>query len=567
MITEHDILLFLLQLLLLLGCARALGELFRRWGQPAIVAEVLVGMIFGPSILGNIARPLYDFMFPADHSQHKVMMETMSQVGVLFLLLVNGLDVDISMAWKQRRDSFAIAVSDIIIPLAIGFGAAMLIPKSFMVDDRRILFAAFVGTAATISALPVAMRALHDLNMLRTDMGLLIISALTINDVVGWVLFTIILGIASPTGVDLMYIARVLLATIGFAAFCLTLGRRLATIALYRLKGLGLPEPATSLTFVVLMGLAGGTITQLVGIHALFGFFLAGIMIGDSPAMSERTKEIIEQMVYSIFVPLFFVGIGMKIDFQHFNVLLVVGLSAVRIVARFIGAYVGTLKSSVAVHDRVPISVAHTPGGAMEIVVGAVAREMGLISPEIFAALVFGAVVSSALVGPWLAWAMKRRRKIRVLDFFIPKAFVLDLKAHTVPDVIRELAESLAHESGMPPADAIAQAVQDREQTMSTAAGESVAFPHARMTAITKPAVVMGISSAGIEWDAPDGRSVHYVFMILTPADDIESQVTILAAIARMISKPENKSRLLLAGDNAQAWETIKASLIAEKTD
>jgi len=563
-LTERNILIFLVELLVLLGLARILGEMFRRWGQPVVVAELLVGIVFGPTVLGRVAPGIYAGIFPPHDAVQSTMIETVSWIGVLFLLLANGQDVDISVAWKQRKDSLTIALSDVIIPIILGMGAALLIPQRFLVESQnRLLFAGFVGTALTISALPVALRAMHDLNILKSDMGLLIVSALTINDVLGWVLFTIILGLGTGK-VNPFYIGGVLAATVGFAAFCLLIGRRLVDSALTKLKQTDLPQPGSSLTFAVLLGLACGAVTQLIGIHALFGFFLAGIMVGDSPAMSERTREIIDQMVYSIFVPLFFVGIGLKVDFlEGANIPLMLSLAVVGTFGRYIGAYVGTLGSSVARSDRVPIAVAHTPGGAMEIVIGLVAYEAGIITEPIFVAIVFVAVSSSLLVGPWLAWSLKRRRKIRILDFFVHKAFVLRLTGERPPDAIRQLCQSAAVVPGMPDADTLYQAVSDRERTMSTATGSGVAFPHARMQQIKLPKVIVGISRTGIEWDAPDGIDVKWVFMILTPADDVESQVTILAALARMMMQPGVKARLLAAETPQQAWDVLKASVPA----
>ena len=563
-LTERHILILLVELLVLLGLARILGEVFRRLGQPVVVAELLVGILFGPTVLGRIAPDVYAFIFPPNDAVQSTMLETVSWIGVLFLLLANGQDVDISVAWKQRKDSLVIALNDVVIPMILGMGAALLIPERFMVaSQNRLLFAGFVGTALTISALPVALRAMHDLNILKSDMGLLIVSALTINDVLGWVLFTIILGLGTGK-VNPLYIGGVLAATVGFAAFCLLIGRRLVDLALTKLKQTDLPQPGSSLTFAVVLGLACGAITQLIGIHALFGFFLAGIMVGDSPAMSERTREIIDQMVYSIFVPLFFVGIGLKVDFlAGANVPLMLSLAAVGTFGRYIGAYVGTLGSSVARSDRVPIAIAHTPGGAMEIVIGLVAYEAGIISGPVFVAIVFVAVSSSLLVGPWLAWALHRRRKLRILDFLVPKAFVMGLAGERPLDAIRRLCESAAAVPGMPDADALYQAVAERERTMSTATGGGVAFPHARMPQIKSPKVIVGVSKAGIEWDAPDGFDVKWVFMILTPADDVESQVTILAALARTMMQPAVKERLLAAQAPLQVWDVLKTSLPA----
>jgi len=563
-LNEENILVFLIQMLVLLALARGLGELFRRYGQPAIAAEVLVGVLAGPTVLGRVSPQLFEHLFPPGVAQQAA-LETVSWVGVLFLLLSSGLDVDISMAWKQRRNSSTIAFSDIIIPFVLAFLAAFLIPRNYLPPGAGIIIsAAFVGTALTISDLPVALRALHDLKILKTDMGLLILSALTINDIVGWLVFTLILGAAVGTGTAAGAVIT-FAGTIAFAAFCLTLGRRLVDRGLMLLRKVDAPQPGTSLTFVVLVGLLCGAFTQALGIHALFGFFLAGIMAGGSGAMSERSREIIDQMVHSIFVPLFFVGIGLRVDFlEGFDPLLVLGLTVVGIGGRFMGAYLGSMKSDIAPPDRMPVAIAHTPGGAMQVVVALLALEIGLIGLPVFVAIIFGAVASSTIVGPWMAWSLKRRRKISVQSFFMPQRFVMELQADAPLGAIRELSESLAREDGMPPAETILDAVASREKMMSTGIGSGAACPHARMPSVDNPRVVLGRSLAGIPWDSPDGQPVHLVFMILTPAADVESQVTILEAIARMLLIPDARKQLIEAAHSDDAWRLLRKNLQAK---
>jgi len=563
---EAELLRFLIQILLLLGCARALGELFRRWGQPAVIGELLVGVVFGPSILGQITalQPLFDYLFPAGpEATWKLRFETIAEFGVLFLLLANGLEVDVSVVWRQRKEATIISVSDVFLPLIAGFIMALFIPSRFMagVDPNRYVFAYLVGTAVTIGALPVAVRALHDINILRTDIGLLILSALTANDIIGWVLFTIAVGLAIGE-VSVARVFTVLFFTLGFTAACMTFGRILVDRALKKLNDWPVPQPGSSLTFVVLVGILGGAITTYIGIHALFGFFMAGIMAGDSDALSERSREIISQMVYSIFVPLFFVNIGLQVDFvSHFHLGLALLITAVCVGGRYAGAWLGSLGTSVAKKDRGPIAVAHTAGGAMAIVVALLALQEKVVTEEVFVAVVFSAILSSITLGPWLTWTIRRRQVVKILDFFRPKLFVTDMKAVTRYESIRELAEAGAADKTLPDAETIAAAVIDREKMQSTATGQGIAFPHARMEQVSEPRVLMGLSMLGTDWDAPDGLPVRWVFLVLTPADDLDSQLVILSSIARVIMQPQVKSDLLLAKDSSKAWSILKQAL------
>ncbi|MBN1974591.1 MAG: cation:proton antiporter [Sedimentisphaerales bacterium] len=561
-LSEEHIFLFLVQVFLLLGLSRGLGQIFTRFKQPALTAEILVGVFLGPTILGRIAPSLQTHLFPAELIQQN-MLETVAWLGVLFLLLEMGLEMDFISAWRQRGDAVKIALSDIIIPMVVAFVPAMLIPDKFLTDpNQRLVFALFMAAALTISAMPVAARALHDLRLSKTDLGFLIMSALSVNDIIGWFIFTLVLALFTRPEMSFMQHLLIMALTIIFSIICLTLGRFGSSAVIHRIKRHNLPEPASSLTFICLLGLACGAITTKIGIHALFGFFIAGIMAGQSPALSERTRQIISQMVYAIFVPLFFANIGLKIDFlKSFNWLLVLVITVVGIGGRFLGAWIGVKLTKIGKANRLSIAIAHTPGGAMEIVVGILALEYGVISEPIFVAIVFGAVISSIILGPSLAYSIKRRPQISVLEFFSRTDIIPSIKAHTREHAIEELADLAAEHESISAVQQLRQAVLNREKAMGTAMEEGIAVPHARTDLIKKPLVVVGRSQAGIDWDSPDGKEAQLIFLILTPQSDDETQVQILGHIARVMSDSSVREELNNAPDSATMWDIIHKAL------
>lgn len=561
-LSEEHIFLFLVQVFLLLGLSRGLGQIFARYKQPALTAEILVGVFLGPTILGRFAPGLHTMIFPADMVQQN-MLETVAWLGVLFLLLEMGMEMDFIAAWRQRGDAVKIAVSDIIIPMIVAFIPALLIPDRFLADtNQRIIFACFIAAAMTISAMPVAARALHDLRLSKTDLGFLIMSALSINDIIGWLIFTLVLAMATKPEMGMMSNLLIMGGTIVFTIICLTVGRIGASAAISRIKKRNLPEPASSLTLICLLGLACGAITSKIGIHSLFGFFIAGIMAGQSPALSQRTRQIISQMVYAIFVPLFFANIGLKIDFlAGFNLWLVLLVTVIGIGGRFLGAWLGVMLTKIGSANRLSIAIAHTPGGAMEIVVGIIALENGVITEPIFVAIIFGAVASSVILGPWLAYSINRRKKISVLEFFSRVAIVPSIKASSREHAIGELAELAAEHESISGIEQLKQAVLEREQAGGTAMEEGIAVPHARTALIKKPLVVIGRSSGGIEWDSPDGKPARIIYLILTPQNDDESQVQILGHIARLMSESSMRNELYNAADAAAIWNVIYQAL------
>jgi Kef-type K+ transport system membrane component KefB/mannitol/fructose-specific phosphotransferase system IIA component (Ntr-type) len=558
-LNEHNIFLFLVQVFILLACARGLGELFRKWKQPPLTAEILVGIVLGPSILGRFFPELFLTIFPNDVIQQN-MLETVAWIGVLFLLMETGLEIDFASAWRQRGDALKIAVADIIIPMLIAFIPCYFLPAHYLSDpNQRVIFSLFMATVMTISAMPIAARALHDLKLSKTDLGFLIMSALSVNDIIGWMIFTLVLGYFTQAGLNLGNVFTVTAATMAFTVVCLTVGRKFTDRVLAGIKKMNMPQPGVPLTFICLLGLLCGAITQKIGIHALFGFFLAGIMAGGSRALSENVRQVISQMVYAIFVPLFFVNIGLKVDFlRSFDVFLVVLICVVGIGGRFLGAWMGVNWTKLSKSNRLSIAIAHTPGGAMEIVVGLLALEYNLITETVFVAIVAGALISSIILGPWFNYSIRKRREVSVLEYITARNIIGTIRRAERNDAIRELCELAASQDDMPDLESMYAAVLKRENDMGTAIEEGVAVPHARLTMLKRPHIYIGRSTDGIEWDSPDGKATRIIFLILTPEDDYDSQLQILGFIANTMSDEGTREAIMKAQDGHELWGIVQ---------
>lgn len=557
-LSESHIFIFLVQVFLLLGLARGLGEVFRRWNQPALTAEILVGVLLGPSIFGRFFPEFQAMIFPIELVQQN-MLETVTWLGVLFLLLETGMEVELSSAWRQRKDALKIALSDIIIPMVIAFIPCYFLSSHYLVNpDQRLIFSLFMATVMTISAMPIAARALHDLKLSKTDLGSLIMSALSINDIIGWLIFTIVLGVFTQASIDIPHIIIIIAATICFTILSLTIGRTLSINTIARIKNCKMPEPGSSLTFICLLGLFCGAITQKIGIHALFGFFIAGIMVSEAKALSERTRQVISQMVYAIFVPLFFASIGLKIDFiKNFDLFLVLLISVIGIGGRFLGAWIGASFTENSTGNRFSIAVAHTPGGAMEIVIGVLALEYNLITETVFIAIVFAAVFSSIILGPWLNYSVSRRRKINILEYFSRRMIFSNLKSFNKDGVIHELCEMAAEEIETYDSKELTTVVLNREKDIRTAIENGIAIPHARLASLKKPVVVFGRSISGVEWNSPDGQLTNIIFLTFTPEKDSDVQLQIISAIAKFMSDPQMKVDLRKAEDEHALWSIL----------
>jgi Kef-type K+ transport system membrane component KefB len=564
-VTEHHLLVFLVQVLLLLALARGIGQFLRRRGHPPLVGEILVGILLGPTILGRLAPAWQLALFPPDPLQH-VMLETVSWIGVLFLLLETGLEVDASAAWRQRGPALRIGIIGVIVPLVLGFLLSLWLPDRYLADpSNRLTFALFLGTTMAISAMVIIARVLHDLDLVKTDLGLLTLCGYAVNDILAWVIFSLVLGLATQATLHVSSVAFLLVVTVLFTIACLTIGLRVVDRTIGYITANIPQQSGAVLTFVCCVGLLCGAITQRLGLTALLGFFLAGIMAGEAQALSEHVRNVLTQMVHAIFVPLYFAGIALQVDFlENFDLLLVVFVTVVSIGGKFYGAWIGAGGTDLSAADRLSIGIAFTPSGVTGIVVAAVALEYGILTVPVFVAIVFSAVISSLVVGPWLAWSIRRRREVNILEFFDRRSVSASLAGTTPSAAIRELCERVAACNEHLSADVLYAAVRQREDLMGTGIGNGIAVPHARLPDLQKPVLTLGRSLPGIEWDSPDGQPVHLVFLLLTSEHEEGQQLQILAALGRAMGQGDARLHLGLAESSDQIWSVLQDALRAQ---
>lgn len=564
--SEQQLLIFLLQVLVLLSFARGAGELLRWWGYPPLIGEIAVGIALGPTLLGRFLPALQLAVFPEDELQ-RVMLATVSGFGVLFLLLETGLEVDASAAWRQRGPALKIGIIGVLVPLVLGFLLSLQLPGYYHADpERPVVFALFLATTMSISAIAVMARVLHDLDLVKSDLGLLTLCGYAINDILAWIIFSLLLALGTQSTLGVHSVVFFVFTVLAFTTLCLTFGRRLVDRTIAAITQTLPQQPGAVLTFVCCLGLLCGVITQWMGLNALFGFFLAGIMAGESRALSERIRQILSQMVHAVFVPLYFAGIGLYLDFvSNFDLVLVIFVTVVSFFGKFLGAWVGTLGTTLSRDDRLSIGIAFTPGGVMEIILARIALEQHIFTAPIFVAVVFAALLSSLLVGPCLVWSIQRRREVPILEFFSRRAVIPRLRGATRWEVMRELAQAVEEHDGVPDLDTLVSAVRKREELMGTGLENGLAIPHARVETLTKPVLTFGRSIAGVEWDTPDGRPVHFVFLLLTPLADEGLQLQCLAALARGMTSTSARQQLAEAETEREIWLALQDILGAQK--
>jgi Kef-type K+ transport system membrane component KefB len=402
--SEHDFALFLFQLFVVLLTALGLGELFRRLGQPTIVGEILGGVILGPSVFGALAPNLWESFLPGAQTQ---LLGNTAWLGSVFFLLLAGTEVNLTTLHREGRAVLWTSFTALVVPFALGVVFALNIGEKHLADPSRLwIFALFIGTAMSVSAIPVIARILMELDLLKKPIGTIIIGAAVVNDLIGWIFFAVILGMIGTNVAD-KSVTAIILLTLFFALFCLTLGRK-AVAWLFRLFHVRQLPREGILGFAALLAFLCAGITQWIGIHAIFGAFLAGVMLGETEEVKTHTHAALHNFVVYVFAPIFFATMGMRANFlRDFDLSLVAGVFVVACAGKMIGGAAGALLGGMKIKDALAAGFGLNARGAMEIILAFLALEYDLINEQVFVALVITAVGTAAMSGPLIKWTMK----------------------------------------------------------------------------------------------------------------------------------------------------------------
>jgi Kef-type K+ transport system membrane component KefB len=408
-LSQLEIMRLLVQLGVMLVFGRLLAELARKLKQPTVVGEILAGIILGPTILGMVSPEWFEIIFPRGSSG--LVLDGFVQVAVVMLLFIAGLEVDLHIVLQQGRQAFFTSTLGLLIPFLIGFTFPYFFPDFFgFADGDSLAFALFMGTSMAITALPVIARILMDLGIFKTRMGMLVISSAMINDLIGWLIFSVVLGMIGK-GHQNVTLWQTVMLTLGFTIAMLTLGRGILNRTLPWVNK-QLAWPGGLLSLALASCFLAASFTEYIGIHAIFGAFIFGVALGDSEHMSERAKEIIHQFINNIFAPLFFVAIGLRVNFiANFDAMLTLAILIIAFAGKILGSGWGTRLGGFSWKESLAAGFGMNARGAMEIILGLIALENGLINEKVFVSLVIMALITSMTSGPLMKWSLSRQWK------------------------------------------------------------------------------------------------------------------------------------------------------------
>ena len=408
---HHELLLVLLQLSFLLLASRGLGELMRRINLPPVVGELLAGVLLGPSILGAIAPGVQSYIFP--HSQEQSnLLGVVSWLGVLFLLVVTGLETDLNLILRKGKSALFISIGGIIIPFAIGFGLGWVLPESFLASpDKRLIFSLFIATAMSISAVPVIAKVLMDMNLIRRDIGQVTLAAGMTDDTIGWILLSVVSGLAHSGQFDLKTVVVSIGSAILFLAIAFTVGRSLID-QIFRWTDENIGGVTASLSMAIILSLLAAALTHELGLEAALGAFAFGILIGESRRFNNEAGHILEVITAGFLAPIFFASAGLKVDLLKLLVpqTLVFGLIvlAIACIGKFAGAYLGARLGGLSHWEGLAMGSGMNARGAMEIIVATIGLSLGILNEQMYSIIVMVAIITSLMAPPLLRWTLSK---------------------------------------------------------------------------------------------------------------------------------------------------------------
>ena len=411
MAADHTLAIFAAELILLLLVGRLLGELMNRLGQPALFGQLLAGVLLGPSVFGMLLPELRAVVFP-DNKTIKTMIDAVSQIGILLLLLMTGMETNLALVQRRKRAVVSSSLCGIAVPFACGVALAYALPTDIVpTHENRLVTALFLGTALAISSVKIVAMTLMEIGVIRRDIGQLILATAILDDTIAWIIIAVISGIALHGGVDLQAVGASLAGTALFLAFSLTIGRRLVAWLIVRVNDhMTIEMPVITAILVVMLSLA--LTTELIGVHTALGAFIAGILIGQSPILTEHIEGQLRGFIIAFFSPVFFAVAGLGMDLRTLMdptlLLFTLAVIAVASVGKFAGALLGGELGGLTWRESIALATGLNARGSTEVIIASIGLTMGALSKELYTMVVAMAVVTTMAMPPMLRWVMTR---------------------------------------------------------------------------------------------------------------------------------------------------------------
>jgi len=403
---DHPLSRLLLQIIAIVSFARLLGFLFRKIGQPSVIGEIIAGIALGPSLLGWLLPDVSAFLFA---KEQVASLQLLSQIGLILFMFIIGMELNPSAIRERIHSAVVISHASILFPFLLGMGLSLYLYRDHAPDNIAFLsFALFMGISMSITAFPVLARILQERNMSSSRLGSLALACAAADDVTAWSILAAVVAIAR-TGSALRALPVVFFAAVFFFIMIRLIRPLMARFGeIYTSRdNLGPGAVIAVFLFVFLSAFS----TELIGIHALFGAFLAGAVIPSARKFRTLISEKIHDLSVLVLLPLFFAFSGLRTQIGMLNTpsawILCGVIILIAVTGKFAGSAIAAKTAGESWRDSLSIGVLMNTRGLMELIVLNIGYELGILSPEIFSMMVIMALVTTFMTGPGMSFLQK----------------------------------------------------------------------------------------------------------------------------------------------------------------
>ena len=398
---KHPLALLLAQIITIVLVARIFGWIFRKIGQPTVIGEIIAGIVLGPSLFGLYFPDLKESLFPLESLGN---LYVLSQVGLILFMYVIGMELDLKVLKNKANEAVVISHASIVIPFALGIGLSYFIYHQFApVGVEFLSFSLFMGIAMSITAFPVLARIVQERGIHKTRLGTIVITCAAADDITAWCLLAAVIAIVKAgsfvssfyiIGLAIVYVLMMLFVVKPFL-------KRVGD--LYAKKD-NIKKSVVAIFLLTLI--VSSYLTEVIGIHALFGAFMAGAIMPDLSKFRNIIIEKVEDVSVILLLPLFFVFTGLRTEIGLINEPYLWKVTGCIILVAVVGKFFGSALAARFVgqnwRDSLTIGALMNTRGLMELVVLNIGYELGVLSPKIFTMMVIMALVTTFMTGPLL---------------------------------------------------------------------------------------------------------------------------------------------------------------------
>ncbi|MBS1687656.1 MAG: cation:proton antiporter [Bacteroidetes bacterium] len=398
---SHPLAVFILQLVIIIAVSRVCAYLFKKIGQPAVMGEIIAGILLGPSLFGTLIPGFTNFVFPASSLNN---LQMLSQVGLILFMFVIGMELDINVIKKKAGPAFIISYASIIFPFGLGMLLSYYLYSYYAPAGVPFYaFSLFVGISMSITAFPVLARIIQERKMTNTKTGIIALTAAAAGDITVWCVLAFVIAIAKA-GNSTNAIYTTIFALVYLGVMLGILKPLLKKLVASRVKNELIERSTLAIIFIVL--LLSAYFCELIGIHALFGAFMAGIIMPQEWNFRQVLIDKIEDVALVLLLPLFFVFTGLRTQVGLLNnsslwvcCLLII---IVAVAGKLGGSALAAKFTGENTKDSFAIGALMNTRGLVELVVLNVGYDMGILSPEMFTMLVIMALITTFMTNPLL---------------------------------------------------------------------------------------------------------------------------------------------------------------------